>query len=318
MGASGANSLSAASLPIVVAVIVTFNPDVRTLDAQLAALRSQVPHVVIVDNGSDDAAAKVVRDLAEMYCCDANFLGRNEGIAAAQNRGIETALSKHADYVLLLDHDSIPSAGMVGALVASDHSLRARNVRVAAVGPVTIDKRNGVAGQFVKLDGLRVKRNGCAAPNGVIEADFLIASGTLLHVSAIAEFGLMNEGLFIDHVDTDWCFRARHQGGRIFGVCAAHLHHALGDSAQRVWLGRWRHVFVHSPTRDYYIFRNTVLLVRHTPMPLWWKLHFLFRLCQFLVYFSVGVAPRLRRLKCMAVGVVHGLSGKTGRMPAGV
>lgn len=299
----------------VAAVIITFNPDSATLAEQLAALRAQVAHIVIIDNGSVTEIANSVRVLAEAYTCDVRFLGCNAGIAAAQNRGIEIALEKEADYILLLDHDSVPATQMVSELLKADNELRSRKIHVAAVGPVTIDRRNGVESGFVRLEGFRVKRNSCSCSrDGLVEADFLIASGSLIHVSAVREFGLMNEGFFIDHVDTDWCFRARKEGWRIFGVCSAHLYHALGDSSRRVWLGRWRQVFVHSPTRDYYIFRNTVLLVRHTAMPIWWKLHFLMRLCQFFLFFGVLVPPRFHRLTCMIRGVAHGLSDKVGPM----
>ncbi|CAG9213315.1 TPA: glycosyltransferase family 2 protein [Burkholderia vietnamiensis] len=304
--------------PDVAAVVVTFNPALATLEAQLTSLRPQVSRVVLVDNGSDASALASVAELARRFDCDMIPLGRNAGIGAAQNRGIEQALAGRAGYILLMDHDSVPFECMVNALVEADRTLRARGVNVAAVGPVTVDKRNGIEGQFVKLEGWSVKRFACENPGDVVEADFLIASGTLIRSAVLADVGVMKEGMFIDHVDTDWCFRARDRGGRLFGVGQARLYHELGDSARRVWLGRWRHVFVHSPARDYYVFRNTVLMVRGTPMPLAWKLHFLYRLCQFVVFFGLGVSPRLRRLKCMTFGLVHGLVGRTGCKPADV
>ncbi|MCA8199753.1 glycosyltransferase family 2 protein [Burkholderia sp. AU33545] len=304
--------------PGVAAVVVTFNPVLPTLEAQLTSLRPQVSRIVLVDNGSDASALASVAELGRRLDCDMIPLGRNAGIGAAQNRGIEHALARHADYVLLMDHDSVPFECMVDALVEADRALRARGVNVAAVGPVTVDKRNDVEGQFVKLEGWSVKRLACENQDDVVEADFLIASGTLIHAAVLADVGMMKEGMFIDHVDTDWCFRARDRGGRLFGVGRARLSHELGDSARRVWLGRWRHVFVHSPTRDYYVFRNTILMMRGTPMPLAWKLHFLYRLCQFLVFFGLGVSPRLQRLRCMMFGFAHGLVGRTGCKPSDV
>lgn len=304
--------------PHIAAVVVTFNPALATLEAQLTSLRSQVARINLVDNGSDVATLASLAKLAQRLDCDLIPIGRNAGIGAAQNVGIKHALARQADYVLLMDHDSVPFDDMVSALVETDQALRTRGVNVAAVGPVTVDRRNGVEGQFVRLEGWSVKRLDCTGPDDIVEADFLIASGTLIHSRVLNEVGTMKEGMFIDHVDTDWCFRARDRGGRLFGVGRARLYHELGDSSRRVWLGRWRHVFVHSPNRDYYVFRNTILMLRGTPMPLPWKLHFLYRLCQFLVYFGLGVPPRFRRLKCMAFGLAHGLVGKTGCKPLDV
>lgn len=318
MNASFPGALPDPAVPVVVAVVVTFNPAADTLEAQLLALRQQVACVILVDNGSRDEVMAVIRALAERQACHLLSLGENVGIGAAQNRGIEAALAQQADYVLLMDHDSVPFDDMVVRLVDADRELRSDGVAVAAVAPTTVDKRNGITGKFVRLEGWSVQRH-CGEDSGAfIEADFLIASGTLIRRDVLAHAGLMDESYFIDHVDTEWCFRARHLGGHLFGVDGARLYHELGDSVRRVWLGRWRNVFVHSPMRDYYAFRNTILMIRGTPMPFAWKLHFLYRLCQFVVCFGLGIAPRLRRLKCMGVGLLHGFAGKSGRMPADV
>lgn len=318
MNASLPGSRPDSAVPVVAAVVVTFNPAADTLEAQLLALRPQVARVILVDNGSRAEAMAVIRELAERQACDLLPLGDNVGIGAAQNRGIEAALARQADYVLLMDHDSVPFDDMVARLVDADRELRAGGVAVAAVAPTTVDKRNGITGKFVRLAGWSVQRRGFEEAGAFIEADFLIASGTLIHRDVLTRVGVMNESYFIDHVDTEWCFRARHRDGHLFGVDGARLYHELGDSVRRVWLGRWRNVFVHSPMRDYYAFRNTILMIRGTPMPLAWKLHFLYRLCQFVVCFGIGIAPRLRRLKCMGVGLLHGFAGKSGRMPADV
>ena len=96
----------------------------------------------------------------------------------------------------------------------------------------------------------------------------LISSGALFPREALLELGLMDEGLFIDHIDTEWFLRAKDRGWRVFGVCDAVMDHGLGERTVMVWLGRWRYLPVHQPFRYYYIYRNSVLLYRRSyPQP---------------------------------------------------
>ncbi|AMO98700.1 rhamnosyltransferase family protein [Collimonas arenae] len=296
----------------VVSVTVAYQPDPDLLALQLRALASQVSVSVVVDNGSDNAADWHLR-LAEETGARVLPLPGNLGIAAAQNVGIRLAREVGASHVLLMDHDSIPEPGMVDALLTAEIQLVSKGVSVAALGPVCIDRRTGSLSGFVRLQGAKVGKVGCSdAIEGLVEADFLIASGSLIPVAALDVVGLMNEGYFIDHVDTEWCLRARDKALRIVGVCAARLNHRLGDSVVRVWVGYWREVPLNSPIRNYYMFRNTVLMMRFTPMSWVWRRSHLFRLLQYVVFSSIAVAPRWKRIGLMAKGVWHGLQGRSG------
>ncbi|CAE6845189.1 glycosyltransferase family 2 protein [Paraburkholderia domus] len=296
----------------VAAIIVTYNPDVMTIATQVAVFSRSGQHVVIVDNGSMQEVRADLDELARRTGSDFVALGENRGIAAAQNRGIDVAKLWGADYVLLLDHDSIPDEAMVGRLVACSRKLSREGVRVAAVGPVTVDRRTGSRGRFKRAAGLSIERIGCESPQGFVETDFLIASGSLIRMDVLDELGTMNEGYFIDHVDTEWCMRARARDWRIFGVCDAELQHSLGDSVVRVWFGRWREVFVHSPVRDYYAFRNTVVMLRSTPMKRAWQLMHAMRLLEFCFFSAIAVAPRMTRLRLMMRGLRDGFAGRMG------
>ncbi|MBN3789899.1 glycosyltransferase family 2 protein [Burkholderia sp. Ac-20353] len=321
MSANHANGLAhqAVDEDRVAAVIVTYNPDPLTLGAMLDALRSQVDRIVIVDNGSQPAVAGPLAALAAQYDCVFDTLGENAGIATAQNRGIERVRRLYDDvprerqYVLLLDHDSIPAAGMVARLVATDRQLRARGVRVGAVGPVSVDRRTGTHARFIVagrfwLNRVPVADDGDAA----LRVDFLIASGTLVRGDVFDAVGGMDERLFIDHVDTEWCLRAVHRRYALFAVREAFLEHSLGDEVIPIWLGRRREVFVHSPVRDYYMCRNTLLVLRGIPMPLAWRAFLVVRMLGSVAFFGLGVAPRGVRLRRMWQGLRDGFAGRGG------
>lgn len=300
-------------VPGVAAVVITYNPDREVLPRLLHHCADQVERIIVVDNGT---TAVDVRDLCRPFesRCAITYvpLGRNFGIAAAQNRGIEAAKAAGAEYVLLLDHDSVPTDNMVAGLWQADRQLRDAGIQVGAVGAVTFDRRTGTTSKVLRMVRGRVQRLACSPSEAYVEADFLIASGTMIAISVLARHGMMNEGYFIDHVDTEWCLRVKAQGMRIFAVPGARLEHALGDHVVRVWVGRWREVPVHSPVRDYYMFRNTVRMLLTTPMGIAWRITHLYRLSQFAVFFGLGMSPRFRRIRLMTKGIIDGIKGRGG------
>ncbi|PVY81506.1 rhamnosyltransferase [Cupriavidus alkaliphilus] len=298
------------------AVVVTFNPDEPVFRRLLQATLRQVGTVVVVDNGSAriDVAAMCNSEDAGAGRIRYVPLGTNLGIAAAQNRGIDAAKAAGAEYVLLLDHDSVPADNMVVALRQADRQLRDAGVEVGAVGAVAHDRRTGTTSKVVRMVRGRVQRLASQTAEPYIEADFLIASGTMIAISVLERYGMMNEGYFIDHVDTEWCLRVKARGMRLFAIPSARLEHALGDHVVRVWLGRWREVPVHSPARDYYMFRNTVRMLLTTPMSLAWRITHVFRLSQFAVFFGLGMSPRLKRIRLMTRGIIDGVKGRGGAL----
>ncbi|CEJ96029.1 dTDP-rhamnosyl transferase RfbF (EC 2.-.-.-) [Caballeronia glathei] len=312
----------AAEIARVSAIVVTFNPNAATLDSIFTALRPQVERIVIVDNGSVASTVTELATLAARHACVLETLAVNLGIAAAQNHGVAVAV-RDADatpsndhFLLFLDHDSIPGPDMVERLLAVDAGVRRQGTRLGAVGPLILDKRTGTRGRFVRARRFWIGRDACENGCTAMPVDFLISSGTMTRLDVFRDVGGMNEGLFIDHVDTDWCLRAAALGYRLYGACDAHLTHSLGDDIVPVWLGRWREVFVHSPVRDYYVCRNTVLILRQLRMPFTWRLFLTVRLLGSIVFFGLGVAPRGARLRKMGCGLIDGFAGRSGALNA--
>ena len=301
----------------VVAVVVTFRPDVAVTSVLLRALAPQVEHLVLVDNGSDAATVEALR--AELATVDGELvaLGTNLGIAEAQNRGIERARALGARAVLLSDQDSVPAGDMVERLVAGLARARAEHGPVAAVGPVTVDERNTGAALLFSDRRWGPRRAEVPADDGaLVPATFLIASGCLVDVAALDAVGTMNAAWFIDHIDLEWGLRARRAGYGLYGVVGARLGHALGDRVQRI-PGRERDVHIHSPVRNYYMARNTVLLMRSGLLPVAWRVGYLAWITKYSAFYVLAVAPRGPRARLLARGLVDGVRGRTGPIREG-
>lgn len=240
-------------------------------------------------------------------------LGRNLGIGAALNYGVSEARSAGCDAILLMDQDSVASETMVSDLSRGLLRLLARGIKVAAIGPRFIDRESGNLSRHVAFAGWRVGRIDCHSPEQPVEVDFLITSGSLIPLDALSTVGPFDEGLFIDHVDTEWVLRAQAKGYHVFGDCTAVMEHDLGEWRRRIWLGRWREVPIHKPFRYYYIFRNSIWLRRQPQASAAWKRVDATRLLQIFGFMMMFHPQRLAVLKMMIRGIRDGTKRRMGK-----
>ena len=299
--------LSAPELALVASVTICYQPDMDALRRQLEGLHEQVHMRLVVSNS---AHSTNLANLCKILGVHLVQLGTNRGIAHAQNTGITQAMQQGAHMVLLMDQDSEPQPGMVGRLV----SALASNPQAAAAGPSTLDLRSQQATYFL-VDTDKRPRAWVPPTNGArnpVEVSYLIASGCLFKVSALADIGLMRADWFIDHIDTEWGLRARSKGWTILGVADAQLGHRLGEKMSRIWWLRERQVPHHSPLRHYYMFRNTILLIREPFVPWHWKRHHAMRLAKLGGFFLALAPQRGPRLRMMLQGLWDGLRGRSG------
>ncbi len=296
------------------AVVVTFNPERDVLLREFALLVSQVDKIWLVDNASSQSLADWVSGLPCAGKLELVQMSANLGLGAAQNAGIQLARAAGANHVLILDQDSEPMPDMVDRLLAASERLQSSGVPVAAVAPVYADSATGPASGFVRLGWLDFKKQTALPGQEVVEADFVISSGSLIPVSVLYDIGPMDESLFIDHVDTEWCLRAQSKGYRLFGVPGARMVHTLGDRRTRIWFLRWRNVAYHSPFRYYYILRNSLLMQRRPYMPLKWRVAELIRCCRVVCFYGLFAPQRGACLRMMWRGIVDGLRGVSGPM----
>ncbi|MFN4326275.1 MAG: glycosyltransferase family 2 protein [Azonexus sp.] len=295
---------------VVVAVVVTYEPDATALLPLLDSLVKQVAHVVVVDNGSTKDVSALLKHYPEGRLLLLP-LDENRGIAAAQNLGIRWARQQEASHVILFDHDSRPASDMVANLLASEAALAAAGHRVASIGPRYTDDRQDNPPPFIRVRGGRLHR--CLAPEvgDSVNVDYLIASGCLIPINVLDVVGGMAEELFIDYVDIEWGLRARSKGYENFGCFSAMMSHSLGDEPI-TFLGA---VYpVRSPLRHYYMFRNAVLLYRMAHIPAAWKWADGLRGVLRFGFYVLFAKPRRKHLQMMLLGLLHGLRGKTGKL----
>ena len=237
----------------VTAVVVLYHPDAAAIREGILARLGGAVDIVLVDNTPAEDASPADWSPARYIP-----LGRNTGIARAQNVGIEAARRAGSDYVLLLDQDNVMDVDTVASLVASFERLERQGHAPAVVAPVAVDTETGRVFRPLSHD---------------IEGRFAAvadahAAGSLLSLNAIEAVGPMREALFIDLVDQDWCWRAGARGFGIFVDGEARVAQTLGRRTRFV-LGR--RFAEPAEERWYYIVRNALFLLRQPYAPWVWK-----------------------------------------------
>lgn len=284
------------------AVIVAYNPNLQELNDNLSSLRNQIGHRIIVDNSDGNELGGYLTRLREPITYIP--LGKNAGIGKAQNIGLEWAFTNGFDAAILFDQDSLVLDSFVSNLASAYEKLILNDIDVATIGPLIINRDKNSA--YVPL----VKKGRKLANSNCIEKTEIISSGALIHRKTFEKVGGMSEELFIDSVDFEWCWRAKSRGYRIFVCNDAILEHKVGETDFN-FLGLFS-LPVSSPLRQYYQFRNFILLLFLPYVPSYWKIRGIALRCieVFLALFFLD--QKLLRFRWMAKGIKDGIAGKSG------
>jgi len=238
---------------MIYSIVVLYNPD-DFIEERLQILSNESDFLFVIINQLEtfDCLKNKISN-SEFIC-----LGKNHGLAKALNIGLRKCLEDdRCKYIALFDQDSIPKSGMLEIL---RRSIETSAVKVAAAGSVISDLKN---------------RNSTIQFNDLVnEVNVIITSGSLIPISSIKEIGLMDETLFIDYIDYEWCLRAKSKGYKILQVNDALLYHNMGDTFVTVF-GKSKPLHKNK-LRHYYIIRNQLIMLDRNYVPCKWKcIHFL-------------------------------------------
>ncbi len=301
----------AAASKALACIIVTYYPKISILARQIESLPTDAA-VVIVDNASGRHSTDELQKLISTRQ-RANLLTNayNQGLAAAINKGIKKVCRVWPEtrFALLLDQDSEPQAGSIEALLKGFTTLEASGITVGCVGPSLLDIATGLYHGFHQHDRWRWKRVFPESGNNEpIPCANLNGSGTLVPIDLFLKLGGLEEGLFIDHVDTEWAFRVTATGYGLFGIPNAVFEHRMGDDSRRIWLFGWRTWPMRSAQRHYYLFRNATILMCRNYVPLVWKIWAVIKLLLTACIHGLTDPQRWAQLRCMLRGFYDGLT----------
>jgi rhamnosyltransferase len=244
-------------------IIVTYNPNIQQLKKTMQSIDRQVAHVIIVDNGNTSFLFKNTDNLILIN------LGKNYGIAYAQNYGIELAKQHNADFVLLSDQDTIYPENFISEMLGAYERIQDKK-HIGAITPIFYDKnkkQNSVI-MITKFYSI------IPDVHKIYNVAHAISSGSLIPMESLRIIGTMREELFIDYVDFEWCWRALKQGYKIISIPNVSIKHELGDAIKKI--GN-RKIAIRSRIRYYYIIRNGIYIIFHTDILKFYEIILFFR-----------------------------------------
>lgn len=294
--------------PEIYAVIVAYDPEIDSFSTVISSLLEQVKEIIIVDNGS-----KNIREIERNFNYNQIKLikfSENKGIATAQNEGIIYSESRKAKYILLMDQDTIMPKGAVLSLFETCKALEQSGIKVGAVGCAYRDTHRGQINKIWKSKGIRLlKQKIDHEKKTILEADFVIASGSLIPVSTLKDIGMMEDDLFIDLVDVEWGLRAKFHGYQSYQCFAHIMTHTLGNAHQKIL---WKNVVLHNPIRNYYSIRNSIFLTKRHYIGRAWKIHYLKRVFLYFISFGFFSSQKWLRIRFMMRGIWDGILSRGG------
>lgn len=283
------------------AIIVTYNCDSDRVIKLISQLQRQNANAIVIDNS--DIKNNELEVHADWYC----WLGGNKGIAAAQNIGITYGLNTGYQYFIFFDQDSAISDSFLITLYS-----HAKNEGYEVCAPVFFDEEKGFeyAITDIKKNGRRIKIRSAGTKESFTSST-VISSGTLVNKDVFEKVGLMDETLFIDYVDTEWCLRCFSKGILVHIIPQARMLHSIGDKSLQI--SKFT-IPVHSAIRRYYRVRNSILLFRYSHVP---KRLALREVCFCVIHSIILIMTQKNKpayLKTFLKGIFDGLKGKTGKM----
>jgi len=217
-------------------IVLNWNGRDLTLDCLRSLAAVTTPHVriILVDNASTDGSSDAVR---QHYGSRVTLIenAQNLGFAAGNNVGIRRALDDGADFILLLNNDTVVAPDFVEHL--HKPMLSSPDIGITAPKIYYAEPKNQIWFAGGELSMWR----GIARHTGIRETDrgqydqehdidYATGCAFLVRRAVLEKIGDLDPGYRAYFEDADFCVRARRAGFRIRYIPAAHVWHRISAS----------------------------------------------------------------------------------------
>jgi GT2 family glycosyltransferase len=254
--------------PLIYIIIVNLNGlnHLKECFDSLFAMEYKNFRIVLVDNGSSDESLEFTRSSYPDIEIIEN--GSNMGFSAGVNKGIYRALQKRADYVALLNNDTVVDRLWLSELV--NHCERDHEVGVVGGTVFFYNDR-----ALINSTGLIINKLGYAWDRDFGEkgSDVQRVCGPVIGVSGVAmlikthlfpQVGALDEHFFCYYEDADFCLRVwKNSDYRVDYVPTAKIYHKFSATAKPTFK-------LFNMTKNQYR-----LIAKHFPLNLFWTALFL-------------------------------------------
>ena len=284
--------------PLVISIILNTNRRDDTLEClRSLAQQSYSNHrPIVLDNHSTDGSVEAIQ--AEFPAVEIIPIVENLGYAGNNNVGIQAALDQQADWVFVLNEDTIMAPDCLEKMVRVGSS----DPQIGILGPMVyhhdepeiIQTAGGLITKYwggIHLAENEQDINQYHAPHQV---DWISGCAILLRRAAIEQVGMLDTRFFYYWEETEWCVRTGKAGWKIVHVPAAKLWH---KGVQRNYQPK--------PSLMYYDTRNHLLFLYKHQAPFTAKAYTWFQIFRTLT--SWTIRPKWKEKKAHRDAIWRGL-----------
>jgi GT2 family glycosyltransferase len=291
--------------PLIYAVILTYNHFSDTKECLESLFKSDYLNmkILLVDNGSSDGTPELIRQQYPQIQVIEN--SNNLGVPAGYNVGFRVALQKNADYILMLNNDTIISADMVSQLL----KVAEEDPETGIVMPKIMyyDQKDEVwssGGRYRVFPPTILLTDKANLTNDQIRMiEYAPSCGLLIHRQAFERVGLFDPGYFFFFDDWDFSERVRAYGMHIWYAPNTMMWHKVSKSVKGSNLSFYWRTFGESIARFY----------RRHGRPVWFSLS---AHIGYMVLRDFILKPNLRYLPDFWQGVKEGLQKPLSNYPS--
>ena len=307
----------------VIILLLNFNgyPDTLECLKSLEKVTYLNFQTIVIDNGSNnDSVSKIREKYPDIPILET---GKNHGFAGGNNFGIEWALSHKADWVLLLNNDTIVSPNFLDAFMDAAKEQPSAGVLGAKIlkysTPEVIDH---LGGNWSPSNGEFFSPHSNEHDHPYLEmeiADYVCGACMLIRRDVIEKTGLLEPKFFLFWEETDYCYRAKKEGFEIWTAPKATIWHKVSSSFSG---GKPHMHYFWWRSRLLWIQRNCSpnekkALYRKILIPEMWKMFRHMIIKSFVNTFSKKKErkEKIRRYKAGCAGIIDFMRGKFGNCP---
>lgn len=217
-------------------IVLNWNGRDLTLDClrSLEGITTPDLRIILVDNASSDGTAEAVR---RRYHARVTLVenAENLGFAAGNNVGIRRALDDGADFILLLNNDTVVAEDFVDHLLGPMLADAAIGITAPKIYYAEPENQIWFAGGEISMWRGVAKHTGIreidrGQHDTARDIDYATGCAFLVRRAVFERIGDLDPGYRAYFEDTDFCVRARRAGFRIRYVPAAHVWHRISAS----------------------------------------------------------------------------------------
>ncbi len=219
--------------PLVYIVIINYNNYEDTIECinSLREISYKNYKIVVVDNNSANQSVDILNNaFLDVEIVQA---GKNLGFAGGCNIGINLALENRAEYVLLINNDTVVDKDFLAEMISSFKN----NNSVGIVGGKIYNYYNknliDSAGGYVDFFRFVTVNYSVSQeiPRCEQEADYISGCLMLIKTEIFHKVGVLPEEYFMYYEDTDFCVKVKESGYKILCNSRAIIYHKISKSS---------------------------------------------------------------------------------------